>query len=85
MYDQYIYSKIAFVLLLKLFLFLLLLFLLLLFLLCFIQWRNGFDLIDVTMSPHSPIATSTIVDGNGFFCQGGDQLNGGRSSGKKDV
>jgi hypothetical protein len=68
---------------LSLLLFLLLL-LLLLLLLCFIQWRNGFDLIDVTMSPHSPIATSTIVDGNGLFCQGGDQLNGGRS-GKGDV
>ena len=39
---------------------------------------NCFDLIDVTIIFRAPIATPTVVDGNLFFCQGGDQLNRGR-------
>ena len=37
-----------------------------------------FDLMDITITFRSPIATPTVVDGDLFFRQGGDQLNGGR-------
>ena len=32
------------------------------------------------MDANIPIATPTVVDGDLFFCQGGDQLNGGRGT-----
>ena len=39
---------------------------------------NRFDLIEATTIPRPPIATPTVVEGDLFFGQGGDQLNGGR-------
>jgi hypothetical protein len=35
-------------------------------------------LIDVTTVKSTIITTTTVVDGDGFFGQGVDQLNGGR-------
>ena len=37
-----------------------------------------FDLMDVSTTTRTPIATPTVVERDVFFRQGGDQLNGGR-------
>jgi hypothetical protein len=44
---------------------------------CFLNC-NGFDLIDVSTTICTPIATPTVVEGDLFFRQGGDQLNDGK-------
>ena len=55
-----------------------------LYLPCTFRQCNGFDLIQVCFISRTPIATPTVVGGDLFFRQGGDQLNGGRS-GKVDL
>jgi hypothetical protein len=42
--------------------------------------ENSFDLIDVSTTSRPPIATPTVVVGDLFFGQWGDQLNGGRGT-----
>ena len=41
-------------------------------------FENRFDLTDVSSLCRTPISLQTVVEGDLFFRQGGDQLNGGR-------
>jgi len=46
--------------------------------LCCLCFGRRCDLMDVTTTSRTPITTPAVVEGDLFFGQGGDQLNGGR-------